>query len=223
MKTRISTLFVFSLVSALMSMAQKTVTFDFIANPWGLETCILDDLYDDKTKYTIAKIDDDRAIPMEEVTLHCHKSEETKYYNRIMDDYFTCYPHNSISLAVPQGWKMTKIEFDNKRDRFSLREENTNLGTLAPADEEKDRPYIWQGSAEKIRFKGFGLKTQIKKIHVTLEPTNTTGIAQMQKGEKLSSQLLPVYTLAGVRVGTMAGWDALPKGIYIVGGKKMIK
>jgi hypothetical protein len=36
-------------------------------------------------------------------------------------------------------------------------------------------------------------------------------------------QVAPVYTLQGVRVGTSDAMDKLPRGIYIVGGKKIVK
>ena len=32
-----------------------------------------------------------------------------------------------------------------------------------------------------------------------------------------------VYTLQGVKVATRSEWNALPRGIYIVGGRKIVK
>ena len=32
-----------------------------------------------------------------------------------------------------------------------------------------------------------------------------------------------IYTLQGIKIATLQQWDALPRGIYIVGGKKKLK
>ena len=48
----------------------------------------------------------------------------------------------------------------------------------------------------------------------------TSAIVSM---EDRQLQVAPVYTLQGVRVGTSDAMDKLPRGIYIVGGKKIVK
>jgi hypothetical protein len=37
------------------------------------------------------------------------------------------------------------------------------------------------------------------------------------------SPLTPIYTLQGVHVGTLENWSRLPRGLYVVGGRKVVK
>ena len=49
--------------------------------------------------------------------------------------------------------------------------------------------------------------------------SNTTGIQTVER----TADNEAVYTLQGVKVGTRQQWDALPRGIYVVGGRKILK
>ena len=48
---------------------------------------------------------------------------------------------------------------------------------------------------------------------------NTTGIQTIS----VVPNSVNVYNLYGVKVGTMAGWQSLPRGIYVVNGRKVTK
>ena len=50
--------------------------------------------------------------------------------------------------------------------------------------------------------------------------TVVTGINSLDPAEE---QTADVYTLQGVRLGTKAIWPSLPKGLYVVGNKKVVK
>ena len=50
--------------------------------------------------------------------------------------------------------------------------------------------------------------------------TVVTGISSLAPAEE---QTADVYTLQGVRLGTKAIWPSLPKGLYVVGNKKVVK
>ena len=48
----------------------------------------------------------------------------------------------------------------------------------------------------------------------------TTGIQSVSTATATAGN---VYNLYGVKVGTMAGWQNLPRGIYVVNGRKVTK
>ena len=60
----------------------------------------------------------------------------------------------------------------------------------------------------------------ISKLEVTLEPDPTTGIANVKTS---LTKNYKVYNLNGVVVGTESTFKKLPKGVYIVNGKKVVK
>ena len=62
-----------------------------------------------------------------------------------------------------------------------------------------------------------GANCNIDKLELTLIPPS--GISTVIK----ESSEAPVYNLYGVKVGTMKGWQSLPRGIYVVNGRKVTK
>ena len=62
-----------------------------------------------------------------------------------------------------------------------------------------------------------GANCNIDKLELTLIPAS--GISTVIQ----ESSDAPVYNLYGVKVGTMAGWQSLPRGIYVVNGRKVTK
>ena len=54
-------------------------------------------------------------------------------------------------------------------------------------------------------------------------PGFATVITSIKNIEPTEEQQAGVYTLQGVRLGTKAIWPSLPKGLYVVGNKKVVK
>jgi hypothetical protein len=57
----------------------------------------------------------------------------------------------------------------------------------------------------------------------TVDDSSTSGIENVDTNLNVTNGNSNVYTLDGRQVGTLANWQSLPKGIYIVNGKKIIK
>ena len=91
--------------------------------------------------------------------------------------------------------------------------EGTNLET-----ENKVGSYITD--TQEVTFTASSLFSQITKIVITVEGDKTTGISSIRAHRVIPSN---VYDLNGVLVGTEKTFNELPKGIYIINGKKVLK
>lgn len=58
---------------------------------------------------------------------------------------------------------------------------------------------------------------------VSYEEGEKSGIEEIIAGEDNISPETPVYNMQGIKVGTVAGFDSLERGIYIVAGRKVAK
>ena len=80
-----------------------------------------------------------------------------------------------------------------------------------------------RGRVNAIRtFKGLVADLRVNKTYSYNAKFLSNGIDSIEKTAQ--QDLLPIYNLRGVKVGT--GWKALqrlPKSIYIIGGKKVTR
>ncbi len=60
-----------------------------------------------------------------------------------------------------------------------------------------------------------------KSATLPVEAIDLSGIAEVTVEAAQAND--PVYNLQGIKVGTRAGFDTLPAGLYIVGGQKILK
>ena len=93
---------------------------------------------------------------------------------------------------------------------------------MAQIDDSGNKFFEWTTGQKQVTYKNnTRLDDQnISKLEVTLEPDPTTGIANVKTSLTKNHK---VYNLNGVVVGTESTFKKLPKGVYIVNGKKVVK
>lgn len=84
---------------------------------------------------------------------------------------------------------------------------------------------VWTGEANEITFTANPAKPHVyvSAVAVTLKVPTTTNIASATTAPSVLAANTPVYNLQGQRVGTYAQFLVLPKGVYIVAGKKVVR
>ncbi|MCI6672369.1 MAG: leucine-rich repeat domain-containing protein [Prevotella sp.] len=189
-----------------------TAVYDFAANPWGIETAMSGDAPE------VGKILDDQSLEVEGVKLTSQKINE-RYWNRIIDGKLRIYKDNTMTFSAPEKKVITKIEFNNVAYQCDLKEISQTGGTYACADDDADTPYVWTGRAVMVSFKS-NPASAFEKITVTLESEVANDIQLIEKQVIDSGK---VYNLNGVVVGSESTISTLPKGIYILNGKKFVK
>ena len=99
------------------------------------------------------------------------------------------------------------------------------LGTVSVPNTGKDIYQVKKGvirnslkeGQQKLRFIVKGAGCSIDKVElICTDPTSIETVTT-------DAADAPVYNLYGVKVGTMADWQNLQRGLYIVGGKKMMR
>lgn len=65
--------------------------------------------------------------------------------------------------------------------------------------------------------------SSIASYSIHYEEGERSGIEEIIAGDDTVSAATPVYNMQGIRVGTIAGFDNLPHGIYIVSGRKVVR
>ena len=99
------------------------------------------------------------------------------------------------------------------------------LGTVSVPNTGKDVYQVKKGvirnslkeGQQKLRFIVKGAGCSIDKVElICTDPTSIETVTT-------DAADAPVYNLYGVKVGTMADWQNLQRGLYIVGGKKMMR
>ena len=199
-----------TLFISLMATAQ-TVTYDFDnLNPaWNLE-----DVQFGTSDRLKGKIEDGYEIVQDGVVLTT-TNNKVGYATRVLDHTLRVPSTNFITFKAPTGKVIKKIEFTSAKSRSSLALKGTTVEmTLS------HKIATWQGTEHEVSFVAHPLEASFRKIVVTLEDDTTTGITQVENVSKADGK---VYNLNGVVVGTTQTFDALPKGIYIVNGKKVMK
>ena len=79
------------------------------------------------------------------------------------------------------------------------------------------------GTVQAIYTDFFGEEHTVTLTVAT--PTSITALPSpfTTQPSHLTTRWTPVYTLQGAKVGYMEQWDSLPKGLYIIHGKKIVK
>lgn len=188
--------------------------FDFAKNPWKIEVSEKGDGPE------VGKIDDGKEIVQDGI-IFTNKKIHDRYWNRILGGNFKCYIHNTMTFTAPEKTIITKINFDNLSDQCDIKEISQTGGTFQLyGDEDSDSPYVWEGKAAVVTFKA-ELTSTFRSIEVTYQAEDAnTGVREV-KVEKMKND--KVYSLDGRFVGTINNLNALPHGIYIVNGKKLVK
>lgn len=191
-----------TLFISLMATAQ-TVTYDFAENPWHVE--------DGPNSYYKEGVE-----LVQDGVVMTHIKGHPANWNRLKDGELLVYRNNGFRMKAPAGKVITHIDILHRGTNHLVDAENKALKASTSAA----NTVIWDGKSADVTITGTRFTTNIKKIVLTLEDDTTTGIAQVENTRKADGK---VYNLNGVQVGTAETFNTLPKGIYIVNGKKVVK
>ncbi len=139
--------------------------------------------------------------------------------NRITGNHLVLYSYNSLKLVAPEGKVIKKVVFSIIDTEFLL---SVDPYAVAQIDDSSNKFFEWTTGQKQVTYKNETRfdDQNISKLEVTLEPDPTTGIANVQTS---LTKNYKVYNLNGVVVGTESTFKKLPKGVYIVNGKKVVK
>ena len=139
--------------------------------------------------------------------------------NRIVGNSLVLYSENSLKLVAPEGKVIKKVVFTVIETDFIV---GANPNAVAQINDEDHRFFEWTTGEKQITLENQSRidEQTISKLEVTLEPNPTTGIANVETSLTKNHK---VYNLNGVVVGTESTFKKLPKGVYIVNGKKVVK
>ena len=139
--------------------------------------------------------------------------------NRIVGNSLVLYSENSLKLVAPEGKVIKKVVFTVIETDFIV---GANPNAVAQINDEDHRFFEWTRGEKQVIFENQSRidEQNISKLEVTLVPNPTTGIANV---ETSLTKNYKVYNLNGVVVGTESTFKKLPKGVYIVNGKKVVK
>lgn len=211
MKKRVFTI-MFLVAMTIQAMAQQEVVFDFSKNPWSVPTTTKGDAIVDKEA---GKLDDNVKMITGSVTL-TQKKNSGKYWNRIIDNVYTAYKENDFTFTAKEAKIITRIEFVNIPYQCDI----TYKGKRVECENDDDAPYIWTGKEKSITFNAT-LTSKFKAIKVTLEDNGTDGIQAINVVNQKPNN--KIYNIQGQYVATRDEIYSLPKGIYIINGKKIVR
>ena len=139
--------------------------------------------------------------------------------NRITGNHLVLYSYNSLKLVAPEGKLIKKVVFSIIDTEFLL---SVDPYAVAQIDDSSNKFFEWTTGQKQVTYKNETRldEQNISKLEVTLEPDPTTGIANVKTSLTKNHK---VYNLNGVVVGTESTFKKLPKGVYIVNGKKVVK
>lgn len=139
--------------------------------------------------------------------------------NRITGNHLVLYSYNSLKLVAPEGKLIKKVVFSIIDTEFLL---SVDPYAVAQIDDSSNKFFEWTTGQKQVTYKNETRfdEQNISKLEVTLEPDPTTGIANVETSLTKNHK---VYNLNGVVVGTESTFKKLPKGVYIVNGKKVVK
>lgn len=205
-----------ALFCALYASAIESARFDFVLNPWHLP------IAGNSDAASVAKLDDGFEVKQKDFVLTNQKFNDT-YWNRLTSIGYKVYEHNKLIITAPAGKTILRIEFHPlTATKFGLtNDEGVEFDGPDPFDEETENdPYICKVKGTKATFTGGSTETLLMRIEVVYKDAPTTNILSL---EGFTTANPAVYSLDGVRVGTKATFDRLPKGIYVIDGKKVSK
>ena len=201
---------------ALYASAIESAKFNFVINPWGLTAVESSDAADK------GKIEDGFEIKQQDIVLTNQKLNDT-YWNRLTTLGYKVYEKNKLIFTAPAGklilriyfYPLTAMKFDLTND------EGVEIDGPSPFDEDsKDDPYVCKVKGTKATFTGGSDETLLMQIEVVYKDDPSTNILSL---EGFTTANPAVYSLDGIKVGTKATFDQLPKGIYVIDGKKVSK
>lgn len=139
--------------------------------------------------------------------------------NRITGNHLVLYSYNSLKLVAPEGKLIKKVVFSTIESDFIV---SSTPNAVAQINDEEQRFFEWTTGEKQVTLKNETRldEQNISKLEVTLESDPTTGIANVKTSLTKNHK---VYNLNGVVVGTESTFKKLPKGVYIVNGKKVVK
>ena len=134
--------------------------------------------------------------------------------------YYTIYPKNQITITAPEGINISRINFYAKNDEsFNLVSDDEGRFLDLVQDDDPEDMFGFNYGGNIAHFTCEDVKTELREIAITYDGT-PTGINKVEE-----AQIFPydVFNLNGVKVGTTETFNQLPKGIYIVNGRKQVK
>ncbi len=199
--------FTFALMSALLCgttafAATKVATFKFDQNYWNIPS------QDGKILLT-----DNTSIVQDGVTMKFYNIAGANKWCVLEPPTFNCPKDAKFSFEVGNGGQITKIIFTTTPNSdFEEDGHYTGIKWLG------QDTYNWIGSKAMVKIKCFD-DSGFKKIEVTYEAQEVTGVETIESNNEPAA----VYNMQGVKLGTSNMLNNLPAGIYIVGGKKVVK
>ena len=189
----------------------KDVLFDFQANPWNLPTA------SSGGSANNSKLDETIQINQEGVIITNQKLHES-YYNKLSGGSLVIYPKNSITISAPRGFKIVGVDFELEDEyTFDLNNPQDPYDVHASYD---NAHYTSKATGVELKYTSKLSTSKVRRIIVHIEPNVIDGIAQVTT---LKTPNAKIYNLQGVEVGTLSTFNSLPKGIYIIENRKVVK
>lgn len=189
----------------------NTATFDFKNNfktSWGITNVDAS-----STNSQEGKIEDAKEVVENGVSFNT-KSNGNNDAARVKAGVFYLPKTHTLTFKAPQGRKIKTIEFSFETPQsWLLGPKNDNIMP-------ENKVATYQVNAPEVTFTAFFATSKINKVVVTLEEEVPAGISSVNVKEATNNN---VYNLNGVLVGTENTFNQLPKGVYIVNGKKVVK
>lgn len=189
----------------------NTATFDFKNNfktSWGITNVDAS-----STNSQEGKIEDAKEVVENGISFNT-KSNGNNEVARVQAGVFSLPKTHTLTFKAPQGRKIKTIEFSFETPQsWLLGPKNDNIMP-------ENKVATYQVNAPEVTFTAFFRTSKINKIVITLEEEVPAGISSVNVKEATNNN---VYNLNGVLVGTENTFNQLPKGVYIVNGKKVVK
>ena len=189
----------------------NTTTFDFKNNfktSWGITNVDAS-----STNSQEGKIEDAKEVVENGVSFNT-KSNGNNDAARVKAGVFYLPKTHTLTFKAPQGRKIKTIEFSFETPQsWLLGPKNDNIMP-------ENKVATYQVNAPEVTFTAFLATSKINKVVITLEEEVPAGISSVNVKEATNNN---VYNLNGVLVGTENTFNQLPKGVYIVNGKKIVK
>lgn len=189
----------------------NTATFDFKNNfktSWGITNVDAS-----STNSQEGKIEDAKEVVENGVSFNT-KSNGNNEVARVQAGVLSLPKTHTLTFKAPQGRKIKTIEFSFETPQsWLLGPKNDNIMP-------ENKVATYQVNAPEVTFTAFFRTSKINKVVITLEEEVPAGISSVNVKEATNNN---VYNLNGVLVGTENTFNQLPKGVYIVNGKKVVK
>ena len=189
----------------------NTATFDFKNNfktSWGITNVDAS-----STNSQEGKIEDAKEVVENGISFNT-KSNGNNEVARVQAGVLSLPKTHTLTFKAPQGRKIKTIEFSFETPQsWLLGPKNDNIMP-------ENKVATYQVNAPEVTFTAFFRTSKINKVVITLEEEVPAGISSVNVKEATNSN---VYNLNGVLVGTENTFNQLPKGVYIVNGKKVVK